>query len=211
MKLLTTLSTAFWLCLISISPVAAETLVVGLDISTSNPLVRDDAFAREVGTQVKRRIEGMQRGDRVIIETFGLHGIAMGQKVELSISKRHNPKKVAHFASQIITAVPRMVREGKLVPHPATNILSFLELRTEREGCRDTAFFVATDGFESSDAVSGTNALPTPVSAYLTGCSVTLTGVGGGTQETVAARNLKDVWIAYLRDAGANPIIVHRG
>lgn len=211
MKLLTKLTTAFWLCLSSMLPVAAETLVVGLDISTSNPLVRDDAFAREVGAQVQRQIEDMQPGDRVIIETFGLHGIAMGQKIELPISRRHNPGKVAHFASQIISAVPRMVREGKLAPHPATNILSFLELRTEREGCNDTVFFIATDGFESSDAVSGTNVLPTPASAYLTGCSVTLTGVGGGTQETVAARNLKDLWLAYLRDAGANPITVNRG
>jgi len=211
MKLISSTLAAFWLIIATALPTLAETLVVGLDISSSNPLVRDDAFAREVSAQAKSRIETMQPGDRVVIETFGLHGIAMGQKIEFSISRRHNPEKVAHFTSQIIAAVPRMVREGKLAPHPATNILSFLELRTEREGCGDTAFLIATDGFESSDAVSGANALPAPVSAYLTGCAVTLIGVGGGTQETVAARHLKDLWTAYLSDAGANPIIVNRG
>ncbi len=217
-KLFTTLCAAALLASVSVSaPVSAKTLVIGLDISSSNPLIHSDSYARYIGGLLGDRVLELDYGDVVVIETFGIHGELLSRRAELEISKRLRHKKVAHFVRQLVAALPEAVRKGQLEPHGATNIMSFLRTRSERHGCRNgLALLVATDGAESSDVVdekalrAGKAGLPAPSDSYLDGCEVGLFGVGEGVESLVSER-LRKQWRDYLQAAGAAPVRVDEG
>jgi len=215
-KLVSALCAAILLALAS-SGASAKTLVIGLDISTSNPVIHNDSYASYIGKLLGDRVQQLDFGDTVVIETFGHHGELLSRRTEITISKKLRHKKVAHFVRQLVAALPKAVRKGKLQPHPATNIISFLRTRAERHGCgKGLSLLVATDGAESSDVVdekalrAGKASLPAPSDSFLEGCEVGLFGVGEGAESLVSQR-LRKQWRDYLDAAGAEPVRVDEG
>lgn len=199
------------------SPAAAKTLLIGLDASGSNPLLTNEQHAANVANELGKAVRELDFGDTVVLELFGYHGVLDAPRMEIPISKRYRPKAVARAIAKIVAALPAKAKDGTLQSHGATNILSFLRTRAEQLECRNgDVIWVHTDGIEHSDAVrgdallSGRAQLPPPGNQHLSGCAVTMTGIGAGRQSLVAKR-LKEVWEAYLEAAGANPVSVREG
>jgi len=199
--------------LLTAVPANAETLVVGLDVSSSNPLILDSRYAADKGNQIAQEVNRLAVGDTVVVETFGAHGSASTARLSITLSNRIRPDKAAAYVRAFVAKLPGLVSTGKLQPAGETNIVSFLRTRAGRYGCTASHYVVVTDGRESSDVVDeqalmdGRATLPAASSRWLNGCRVRLLGVGQGVPSRVSFR-LAQQWQSHLRSAGARSIQV---
>jgi len=199
--------------LLATTPAYAETIIVGLDVSASNPLIAESGYAADKGRQIADEIRKLSIGDTVIVETFGAHGSTSTTRLTVPLSNRIRPDKAAAYVQGFIGKLPQLVKAGKLRPAGETNIVSFLRTRAGRYGCDNTRYIVVTDGRESSDVVdeaalmSGRASLPTPSQPWLSRCHVRLIGVGQGVPSQVSFR-LVQQWQNHLKSAGARSIQV---
>src|SRR5947207_16019308 len=73
-----------------------QRIIVGLDISKSNPLIDDPAFAAKVGDKVASMIERMGFASEVHVRTFGSYDAASNSfYFDAVLSTRARPQNVA--------------------------------------------------------------------------------------------------------------------
>jgi hypothetical protein len=208
------------LALLAVSAIAAvvapafaaevpETVVIGLDLSQSNPLVKDDAYAARVGARTAQELLALPLKSRVMVRTFGSYdGSENGLKVDQVISAHAKPQSVAEGVAELIAHVPALVRAGKLKSQGMTNIVPFLDTMAEVVDCKasDVRVILVTDGFEDSEYAHLTRHgghLPAPAAANYEACDgLTILGLGQGSGSPSATVHLRKEWKAYAGKAG---------
>ena len=135
-------------------PDAAPRLVIGLDLSVSNPLVEDANFALKLAERVADEIEGLPVRSTVMIRTFGDNdSTANVLQIDEIVSARNKPEMIAESVGVLIAQVPSLVKDGKLQAQQSTNILAFLQTMVAAIGeCQTpTTFILLSDGLEDSE------------------------------------------------------------
>lgn len=191
------------------APPVPQTVVIGLDLSQSNPLVKDDAYAARVGARTAQELMALPLRSRVMLRTFGSYdGSENGLKVDQMISSHAKPQSVAQGVAELIAHVPALVRAGKLKAQGMTNIVPFLDTMSEVVDCKtsEVRVILVTDGFEDSEYAHLTKHgghLPSPDAADYEGCgSLTILGLGQGSGSPSATMHLRKEWKSYAEKAG---------
>lgn len=189
--------------------VSPRTYVIGLDLSKSNPLVRDEGYAARAAARTAKEIAALPLKSRIMLRTFGSYdGSANGLKIDQVISSHARPDAVAKGIASIIASVPRLVDEGKLRAQGKTNIVPFLDTMSQVVDCGQSEVHVVllTDGFEDSEYAHLTRyggKLPLPEQPAYKGCDELLVlGLGQGGGSPSATKRLRASWQAYAEAAG---------
>lgn len=180
----------------------AKTLTIGLDMSLSNPLVQDPAFAQSAAQFVARDIKAMQDGDNVRIASFGARDHAANMREIAVTIPRKGAGKVARSAEAYLQKIVQDTSNAQ----SSTNIIAWLEI--SEFDCSDGGkIIVITDGIESSDQIhpqkliDGAQALPAPDAlASFKGCNVVFYGLGVG-WPLAQVKNLRSAWAQYFQAA----------
>ena len=67
-------------------PNPARTIVIGIDLSSSNPLIRDDHFAAKVAYRIRGQIESLPPRSRVILRSFGSYNSQANAPLSLDVT-----------------------------------------------------------------------------------------------------------------------------
>lgn len=188
---------------------APPVLVIGLDLSKSNPMVVNDAYARRVADRVGPMVEALPLRGRVMVRSFGSYDATSNTlRIDETISARAKPEDMARGITTLIAGVPKLVRDGKLVAQNKTNILPFLQTMEQVVDCdaNDVTFVLLTDGVEDSEyaRLARANAtLPLPEAPRFDGCrELQILGLGQGLNSPRATERLRDTWTAWAEAAG---------
>lgn len=183
-------------------------IVVGIDLSQSNVLVENEAFARKVADRIRPMLEGLGPRSIVTLRTFGSYGSTADQlRRDWTISARNRPEDVATVVHGIIAGVPQLVDRGQVRSQGYTNILAFLENTSQLVDCRafEVIVVLATDGVEDSEYVRLQNAnatLPEPERMFR-GCDeLHMLGIGQGLGSPSTTRRLREEWDTWADTAG---------
>jgi hypothetical protein len=186
-----------------------KTYVIGLDLSKSNPLVKDDGYAARAAARAAKDIVALPLRSRVMLRTFGAYDAsANGLKVDQVISSHARPEAVAQGTAALIANVPKLVREGKLKAQGTTNIVPFLDTMAQVVDCGASEVHVVllTDGFEDSEYAKLSRhggKLPVPDAPAYRGCEeLLILGLGQGGGSPAATARLRKQWSAYAAGAG---------
>lgn len=187
----------------------ARRLVIGLDISKSNPLVADPAFAAKVGTRVATLVRGLGFASEVHVRTFGSFEASSNPfYYDTMISTRARPEAVAAEVQKLISGTPLLVAKGKWVSQENTNILAFLDNVANSIGCAKlpTTVILASDGVEDSEYVrlqhEGAH-LAAPSGKPFNGCvELQILGIGQGTRSPKETVRLRNEWAKWAWRAG---------
>ncbi|HXC55598.1 MAG TPA: hypothetical protein VNU97_09895 [Rhizomicrobium sp.] len=189
--------------------VAPRRLVIGIDISKSNPLVDDSAFAAKVAARVANLVRGLGMASEVHVRTFGSYDASSNNfYYDALISVRNRPESVAAEIQKLIAGTPLLVRSGKWRSQDNTNILAFLDNVSQSIGCggMPTTVVLASDGIEDSDYVrlqrDGAH-LPPPDGKPFRGCTeMEILGIGQGTRSPIVTTRLRAEWTRWAAAAG---------
>lgn len=188
-----------------------RTVVIGVDLSSSNPLIRDDGFAGRVAARIHPLIAGLAPRSRVLLRSFGSYNSAANNALTLDIliaPKTARAEDMARLVSGVIGGLPKMVREGRIQVQNATNIVPFLLNISKSVDCRAMPVHVilATDGVEDSQVtnLARRNAtLPAPPSAPFPGCEeLMILGIGRGLNSPGDTERLFGEWQYWSQAAG---------
>lgn len=189
-------------------------VVIGLDLSESNPLVLDDVYAAKVGRYVENIIEDLPLGSRVTLRTFGTFDARRNRlQLDRDISLRQPADQVASVVGGIIAGVPTLIERGELDAQPETNILAFMDNMSRAVDCRDmyTYYYLASDGAEESefarlkseDSALPRNAYDKASDAPFYRCrALTILGIGQGLRSPQATQRLRSEWRIWAENEG---------
>lgn len=189
------------------APAAPQTVVIGLDISKSNPLVEDSAYAARVAKRLTSEIDKLPVRSRLMVRTFGAYDSSANPlKIDEVISARARPETVAEGVAALVAAMPQLVKEDKLQAQDWTYIVSFMETMSQQVDCEagDVRFILLTDGFEDSEQArllrGGSLPKPQPVFA---GCSeLMMLGIGQGAGSPAVTKRVREQWASWSSAAG---------
>jgi|SRR6185437_927995 hypothetical protein len=189
--------------------IPAKRLVIGLDISKSNPLVDDQQFASKVAARIANIVRGLGMASEVHVRTFGSYDASSNNfQYDALISARNRPEHVAGEIERLIAGTPYLVKTGKWRSQERTNILAFLDNVSNSIGCGGlpTMVVLASDGIEDSEYVrlqqSGAH-LPPPDGRPFRGCTeMEILGIGQGTGSPVETIRLRSEWSRWAAAAG---------
>ncbi|PJN94176.1 hypothetical protein CNY89_16055, partial [Amaricoccus sp. HAR-UPW-R2A-40] len=150
-------------------------LWVGFDLSDSSPLLNEDTVALSAGTMVATAVRSMQRGDAVMLRSFGEAGVSEQQiNITINLTGQQRPDRIAAELETLIASLPERARQGQLQLEGRTNLMGWLERVGPTLNCNatPTKVIVLTDGIEWSDAIQGDDLLqgaplPAPSGAIL--------------------------------------------
>lgn len=185
-----------------------ERVIIGLDLSRSNPLVDDPAFAARVGQRISGIISKLSFASEVRVRTFGSYDPSSNNwSFDTVISTRARPDDVAAEVQKLIAGTPRLVASGRWKSQQKTNIVAFLDNITRAVGCggMPTTIILASDGIEDSDyarLLRGDH-LPAPDRRTFRGCkTLAIYGLGQGAGSPVLTARLRTEWENWARTAG---------
>jgi len=188
---------------------ARSRIVIGLDLSRSNPLIADPAFAAKVGARVATIVRGLGFGSEVHVRTFGNYDATSNTfAYDAVLSVRNRPANVAADIQRLIAGTPMLVKSGKWRAQENTNILAFLDNVSQSIGCADlpTTIVLASDGVEDSDYASlghPDSHLPAPQGSPFKGCAeFEILGLGQGTASPRTTTRLRAEWQGWAHPAG---------
>lgn len=189
--------------------IPARRLVIGLDISKSNPLVDDQQFASKVAARIANVVRGLGMASEVHVRTFGSYDASSNNfQYDALISARNRPEHVAGEIERLIAGTPYLVKTGKWRSQERTNILAFLDNVSNSIGCGGlpTMVVLASDGIEDSEYVRlqqpGAH-LPPPDGRPFRGCTeMEILGIGQGTGSPVETIRLRSEWSRWAAAAG---------
>ncbi|ABS63247.1 hypothetical protein Plav_1628 [Parvibaculum lavamentivorans DS-1] len=189
------------------APARPQTVIVGLDLSKSNPLVMDAAYAARVGQRTADELDTLPVRSRIMLRTFGSYdSSANALKIDEVISSRAKPETVAEGIGALISAMPKLVGEGKLKAQGYTNIVSFLETTSQLVDCEasDVRIILLTDGFEDSEyaKLAGGGSLPRPQALYPGCAELMMLGVGQGGGSPTVTKRVSAQWQGWAEAAG---------
>ncbi len=213
-QILSIILTVFVVTLSSANAANYKTLHIGVDVSGSNPIVTSKPYAIIIAKRVAKQIMALNIGDSVSFRTFGHLDLDNLQQYDVRITRRIRAAAVAKRVVVLIISIP----DGRVLPQGSTEIISHLEW-TEYNCAAGDILTLATDGIETGSHVpnpdkllNGEVQLPTPmVEGYLSGCTVTILGIGKtatGSWPSVNVKNLIKAWQKYLKAAGATSKIL---
>jgi hypothetical protein len=185
-----------------------QRLIIGLDLSQSNPLIDDPAFAARVAARIADAVRNMGFASEVHVRTFGSYDPNSNNfAYDTVLSVRSRPEAVAADIRKLIAGTPRLVASGKWRSQRNTNILAFLDNVTRAFGCRGmpTTIVLATDGIEDSvyARLDRGDHLPSPDNPQFRGCSQLLIyGLGQGGGNPRLTSRLRGEWANWARAAG---------
>lgn len=196
-----------------------ETLIIGIDLSRSNPVIKDKAFAGKVAQRIQPMIARLGPKSQIILRTFGAYDVSVNQlKLDKSIAaKRNLAPDIANLYAGIIAGVPTLIDSGKLKAQNETNIVAFLDNMAKIAQCKSvtTRVILASDGIEDSEIANlnrrgkeGMPVLPAPKakpdgSAPFAGCEeFMILGLGQGTDSPQKTQFLTDEWARFATAAG---------
>src|ERR1700685_208851 len=129
-------------------------IVIGLDLSKSNPLIDNPAFAAKVAQRIAGEVRALGFASEVHVRTFGNFDASSNNwAYDQVISVRARPENVAAEIQKLIAGTPLLVQRGKWVAQDNTNILAFLDNAVTSIGCSGmpTTVILASDGIEDSE------------------------------------------------------------
>lgn len=188
-----------------------RTLLIGVDLSQSNPLVRDDDFARRVAERIRPMIAELSPRSRVMLRSFGSYNGEANTSITLDIviaPKTARAQDIAGIVAQVIATIPARVRTGKLQAQPYTNIVPFLQNMSRVLSCtkEETYVILATDGIEDSQITNLKNrnaTLPQLSNAPFAGCKeMQILGIGRGMNSPRDTERLIVLWREWATRAG---------
>lgn len=188
-----------------------RTVLVGLDLSQSNPLVRDDDFARRVAERIRPIIAALPPRSRVLLRSFGSYNGEANNSITLDVviaPKTARAEDIAGIVAQVITTIPKRIRERKLQAQPYTNIVPFLQNMSRVLNCtKEEAYVIlATDGVEDSQLTNLKNrnaTLPQLSNAPFAGCQeMQILGIGRGMNSPRDTERLIVLWREWATRAG---------
>ena len=189
--------------------IAPRRIIIGLDISKSNPLVDNAAFADKVAVRIANIVKGLGMASEVHVRTFGSYDASSNNfYYDARISARNRPEVVAAEIHKLIAGTPLLVRSGKWVSQSNTNILAFLDNVSQSIGCSGmpTTVVLASDGIEDSEYVRLQNTdahLPAPAGRPFRGCAeMQILGLGQGTRSPIVTSRLRGEWTRWAGAAG---------
>ncbi|MBP6011836.1 MAG: hypothetical protein KBA31_06370 [Alphaproteobacteria bacterium] len=193
------------------APNPPRTLVIGIDLSTSNPLIRDEAFAYRVSERIRPLIANLAPHSRVLLRSFGSYNSAANSPLTLDIviaPKTARAEDMATLIGSVVAGVPQMVRKGKIQAQNATNIVPFLLNVANVVDCHamPTQVILASDGVEDSQVANlsrRSSTLPAPNVAPFPGCEeLTILGIGRGLNSPGDTERLRGEWAFWAQAAG---------
>jgi hypothetical protein len=189
-------------------------IIIGLDISSSNPLIEDRNFASKVALRISNMVGDMGFASEVHVRTFGAYDASQNSfYYDAVLSTRARPESVAAEVEKLIAGVPTLVERGRFHPQRRTNIVAFLDNVNESIGCRrmPTTIVLATDGIEDSEYArldDPDDHLPTPDRRAFSNCaSLQLLGIGQGTHSPKKTARLRLEWERWAAAAGFQEFI----
>jgi hypothetical protein len=185
-----------------------ERVIIGLDLSRSNPLIDNPAFAARVAQRIAAIVSRLGLASEVHVRTFGSYDPGSnGFSYDTVISVRARPEQVAAEIEQLITNTPRLVASGRWRSQQKTNILAFLDNSVRSVGCggMPTSIILASDGVEDSEyaRLAQDDTLPAPDRQLYRGCArLAIFGLGQGTGSPVMTARLRRQWGGWAQAAG---------
>lgn len=186
-----------------------QRIVIGLDLSRSNPLIADPAFAAKVGARIAGIVRQLGFASEVHVRTFGTFDVSSNPfYYDTMISARSRPEQVASDIERLVAGTPDLVANGKWKAQGRTNILAFLDNVARSEGCggMPTTVILATDGIEDSQYArldDPSDHLPPPDGKPFAGCvELQILGIGEGTRSPLKTERLRGEWVRWARAAG---------
>ncbi|HEY2070954.1 MAG TPA: hypothetical protein VGG48_15470 [Rhizomicrobium sp.] len=189
------------------SQLAPQRLVIAIDISKSNPLIDDTAFAQKVAARVGDEVRKLGFASEVHVRTFGSYD-ANNFQYDQVLSVRNRPDHVAAEVEKLIAGTPYLVKSGKWHAQDNTNILALLDNVSQAIGCArlPTTVILASDGIEDSEYARlerDTSHLPSPEGRPFAGCAeLQILGIGVGTGSPTETVRLRSEWSRWAREAG---------
>ena len=188
---------------------APQRVVIGLDLSMSNPLIHNPDFAAKVAARVADEVRGLGFASEVHVRTFGnFDAISNNFHYDAVLSVRNRPDHVAEEVQRLIAGVPELVKSGRWRAQGRTNILAFLDNISQSIGCNGspTTVILASDGIEDSEYARLERAsahLPDPDGKPFAGCAeLQILGIGEGTNSPSETVRLRAEWTHWARSAG---------
>ena len=189
--------------------IAPARLVIGLDLSRSNPLIADPAFAAKVAARIAGVVTKLGFRSEVHVRTLGSYDASSNDfYYDTVISTRARPAAVAAEVRKLIAGTPLLVKSGKWHAQARTNILAFLDNVSQSIGCAGmpTTIILASDGIEDSEyahLASAKSHLPMPDGKPFAGCAgFEILGLGQGTHSPRETVRLRQDWTDWARAAG---------
>jgi hypothetical protein len=189
--------------------IAPKRIVIGLDLSKSNPLIDNPAFAAKVAARIADQVRSLGFMSEVHVRTFGNFDASSNTfSYDTVISTHARPQNVAAEIERLISGTPMLVQRGKWQAQNNTNIVAFLDNAVTSIGCSrmPTTVILATDGIEDSEyaRLSLEDArLPDPEGRPFKGCDeLQILGVGQGTGSPAQTMRLKTQWTHWAQAAG---------
>ena len=209
MKLITPLLFAF----ISSTQASAACLFIRIDVSDSTPIIESQSYRNKVANDTGQRIEALNVGDLLNIQTFGEYSPAEQKSIRVKFDRSTRPYKVIPAVKKAINSLGG----ASTIAQGQTNIIGTMETAVNTMGfeeCKssNTTLVLYTDGIEASEYmrngqafVDGEALLPVPKTAFLQDMRVDFVGVGvlssGGSSSYT--NNILAAWRTYMTAAGA--------
>jgi hypothetical protein len=189
--------------------VAPHRVIIAIDLSKSNPLIDNPAFAQKVAARVADEVRGLGFASEVHVRTFGSYDADTNNfHYDAVLSVRNRPDAVASEIAKLIAGTPMLVRSGRWKAQDNTNILAFLDNVSEAIGCSGlpTTVILASDGIEDSEYARldrSDSHLPPPTGQPFARCAeLQILGLGEGTGSPSETVRLRSEWARWAHQAG---------
>jgi len=191
------------------STLAPRRIVIGIDLSKSNPLIDNPDFAAKVAHRIAGEVRALGFASEVHVRTFGNFDASSNTfAYDTMISTHARPENVAAEIEKLIAGTPMLVERGKWRAQDNTNIVAFLDNAVQSIGCSGmpTTVILASDGIEDSEYAKldrEDSHLPIPDGHPFRGCAeLQILGVGQGTRSPVETVRLRTQWTRWAQAAG---------
>jgi hypothetical protein len=184
-------------------------VIIAIDLSKSNPLIDDPAFAQKVALRVADEVRGLGFASEVHVRTFGSYDADTNNfHYDAVLSVRNRPDAVANEIGRLIAGTPMLVRSGKWKAQNNTNILAFMDNVSQAFSCSGmpTTVILTSDGIEDSEYARlerDDSHLPPAGARSFGGCAeLQILGLGVGTGSPSETVRLRAEWSRWARQAG---------
>ncbi|MGH6871641.1 MAG: hypothetical protein ACREHE_09050 [Rhizomicrobium sp.] len=186
-----------------------QRVIIAIDLSKSNPLIDDPAFAQKVAARIAGEVQQLGFASEVHVRTFGSYDADTNNfHYDAVLSVRNRPDHVAAEIARLVAGTPMLVRSGRWRAQGSTNILAFLDNVSQAFSCSGmpTTIVLASDGIEDSEYARLGRAeqhLPMPEGKPFDGCAeLQILGLGEGTGSPSETVRLRAEWARWSRAAG---------
>lgn len=184
-------------------------VVIGLDLSQSNPLVKSQPYAEKVAMRIEGEIKDAPFASRITLRSFGTYNtLAETMRYDRQVSRYVPAEVVAGKVRADIAAVPARVKAGELRAQGTTNILAFLDNMAQIVDCKaeKTTVILVSDGIEDSEYAKlvkeGATLPEAPADLFKRCESLQILGLGQGQKSPEVTNRTRAEWEKWAEGAG---------